>query len=173
MRLTTRITPCLWFDHQAEEAARFYVSVFRNAKILVVTRHSGAGFENHGKSEGSVLMVSFELEGQPFTALNGRPAFTFNEAVSLQVNCDTQEEIDYYWERLTRGGDPKAQQAGWLKDKYGLSWQVTPTVLPTMLKSHKSAEAWRVMEALMQMKKIDLHELESAFTGSPTGKLQV
>ena len=170
MRLTTRITPCLWFDSQAEEAARFYVSIFRNAKILAVTRYSGAGFESHGKSEGSVLMVSFELEGQPFTALNGGPEFTFNEAVSLQVTCDTQEEIDYYWERLAKGGDPEAQQCGWLKDKYGLSWQVTPTVLPTMLKNHKSAEAWRVMEALMQMKKIDLHELESAFAGSTVGR---
>ena len=171
MRLTTRITPCLWFDHQAEEAARFYVSIFPNAKILGVTRHSGAGFESHGQSEGSVLMVSFELEGQPFSALNGGPAFTFNEAVSLQINCDSQEEIDYYWERLTRGGDPKAQQSGWLEDKYGLSWQITPTALSTMLKNYKSAEAWRVMEALMQMKKIDLYELDSAFAGSQVGKV--
>ena len=169
MRLTTRITPCLWFDRQAEEAARFYVSIFRNARILAVTRHSGAGFEVHQQSEGSVLMVLFELDGQPFTALNGGPASTFNDAVSFQVNCDTQDEIDYYWDKLSKGSNFAAQQCGWLKDKYGLSWQVIPTVLPGMLKNHKSAEAWRVMEALMQMKKIDLHELESAFAGSPVG----
>ncbi|NOT26867.1 MAG: VOC family protein [Acidobacteria bacterium] len=170
MRLTTRITPCLWFDGQADEAARFYVSIFRNAKILGVTRHSGAGFETHGQPEGSVLMVSFELDGQPFTAVNGGSAFTFNEAVSLQINCDTQEDIDYYWDKLSKGADAAGQQGGWLKDKYGLSWQITPTALPGMIKNHRSAEAWRVTEALMQMKKIDLHELESAFAGSPVGK---
>src|SRR5688572_9107487 len=145
MHLTTRITPCLWFDGQAEEAARFYVSIFKNSKITATRRHSGAGYETHNRPEGSVMTVTFELEGQTFTALNGGPDFTFSEAVSFQVNCDTQEEIDYYWEKLSKGGDPTAQQCGWLKDRYGLSWQIVPTALPKWLKDHKSPEAWRIM----------------------------
>ena len=147
---------------QAEEAATFYVSVFKNSKIVTVARYSKAGREIHKRPAGSVMTVAFELDGRAFTALNGGPVFTFNEAVSLQVSCDTQEEVDCYWEKLSKGGDPKAQQGGWLKDKYGLSWQIVPTVLPEMLKDHESAKAQRAMEALLRMKKIDIAELERA-----------
>ena len=157
-----RIEPCLWFDHQAEEAATFYVSIFKNSKITNIARYTKAGQDVHGRPPGSVMTVGFELDGQPFTTLNGGPAFTFNEAVSLQVMCSNQEEVDYYWEKLSKGGDPKAQQCGWLKDKYGVSWQVVPTVLPEMLKDHESARAQRAMEALLRMKKLDIRELERA-----------
>jgi predicted 3-demethylubiquinone-9 3-methyltransferase (glyoxalase superfamily) len=166
MHVTQRIAPCLWFDHQAEEAARFYVSIFKNSKVTSVARYSKAGQEVHGRPPGSVMTVAFELDGQAFTALNGGPVFTFTEAISLQINCDTQEEVDYYWEKLSKGGDAKAQQCGWLKDRYGLSWQVVPTVLPEMLKDHESEKAQRVMDAMLRMKKIDIAELERAFAGS-------
>jgi predicted 3-demethylubiquinone-9 3-methyltransferase (glyoxalase superfamily) len=162
MQLSQRITPCLWFDNQAEEAAKFYVSVFKNSKIGIVSRYTEAGKETHKRPVDSVMTVAFEIDGQSFTALNGGPVFKFNEAVSLQVNCKNQEEIDYYWEKLSKGGDPKAQQCGWLKDKFGLSWQVVPAALPEMMKDSESAGAKRVMEALMRMKKIDLAELERA-----------
>jgi predicted 3-demethylubiquinone-9 3-methyltransferase (glyoxalase superfamily) len=165
MQIAQRIAPCLWFDHQAEEAARFYVSVFKNSKIVSVSRYSKAGREIHGRPPGSVMTVAFELAGQSFTALNGGPAFTFNEALSLQVYCDTQEEVDYYWEKLSKGGDPKAQQCGWLKDKYGLSWQVVPKVLLEMLKDHDSPTAEQAMDAMLRMKKIDIGELEHAVAG--------
>ena len=165
MHVTQRIAPCLWFDHQAEEAAAFYVSVFKNSKIVTVARYSKAGLEIHKRPMGSVMTVAFELDGQAFTALNGGPVFTFTEAISLQVSCDTQEEVDYYWEALSKGGDPKSQQCGWLKDKYGLSWQIVPTVLPEMLKDHESPKAQRAMEAMLRMKKIDIAELERAFAG--------
>jgi len=169
MRITQRISPCLWFDHQAEEAADFYVSVFRNSKIISVSRYGKAGQETHRRPEGSVMTVAFELDGQPFTALSGGPVFTFNEAVSLQVNCDSQEEVGYYWEKLSAGGDPKAQQCGWLKDKFGLSWQVVPRMLPELLKDHESAKAQRAMEAMLRMKKIDIGELERAAAGERVG----
>jgi predicted 3-demethylubiquinone-9 3-methyltransferase (glyoxalase superfamily) len=165
MHITQRITPCLWFDNQAEEAAKFYVSVFKNSKILTVARYTKAGQETHKRPAGSVMTVAFELDGQPFTALNGGPQFKFNEAISLQVNCSNQEEVDYYWDKLSKGGDPKAQQCGWLKDKYGLAWQVVPTVLPEMLKDHESPKAQRAMEAMLRMKKIDIRELERAVAG--------
>jgi predicted 3-demethylubiquinone-9 3-methyltransferase (glyoxalase superfamily) len=165
MRITQRITPCLWFDHQAEEAANFYVSIFKNSKITSVSRYTEAGRETHRRPPGSVMTVAFELDGQSFTALNGGPVFKFNEAISLQVNCHTQEEIDHYWSKLGQGGDSKAQQCGWLKDKYGLSWQVIPTTLPEMLADHESPKAQRVMEALLRMKKIDIRELERAAAG--------
>ena len=165
MGVTQRIAPCLWFDHQAEEAAAFYVSVFKNSTITSVARYTKAGHEIHGRPAGSVMVVAFELDGQAFTALNGGPAFTFNEAVSLQVSCETQEEVDYYWEKLSKGGDAKAQQCGWLKDRYGLSWQIVPTVLPEMLKDHESVKAQRAMEAMLRMKKIDIGELERAVAG--------
>jgi predicted 3-demethylubiquinone-9 3-methyltransferase (glyoxalase superfamily) len=126
------ITPCLWFDHQAEEAAEFYTSIFRNATIGRIARYGTAGREVHGQPPGTVMTVAFELNGQPFNALNGGPVFKFNEAISLQVLCETQEEIDYYWERLSTGGDENAQQCGWLKDKYGVSWHVVPTALSEM-----------------------------------------
>jgi predicted 3-demethylubiquinone-9 3-methyltransferase (glyoxalase superfamily) len=165
MPISHRIAPFLWFDNQAEEAATFYVSVFKNSKIVTIARYSKAGYEAHRRPAGSVMTVSFELEGQPFTALNGGPQFRFNEAVSLQVNCSTQDEVDYYWDRLSKGGDPKAQQCGWLKDKYGLSWQVVPTRLPELLQDHESPKAERVMNALIKMKKFDIRELERAAAG--------
>jgi predicted 3-demethylubiquinone-9 3-methyltransferase (glyoxalase superfamily) len=166
MHVSPRITPCLWFDNQAEEAAAFYVSIFRNSRILKTSRYPKAGQEIHKRPAGSVMTVQFELDGQTFTALNGGPVFTFNEAVSLQVNCGTQEEIDYYWDKLAKGGDPKAQQCGWLKDKYGLSWQIVPTVLEEMAGDHQSPEAQRIMEALLRMKKIDIRKLERAAAGA-------
>jgi predicted 3-demethylubiquinone-9 3-methyltransferase (glyoxalase superfamily) len=165
MQLVQRITPCLWFDNQAEEAARFYTAIFKNSKIVQITRYGKAGHEIHGRPAGSVLTVEFELDGQTFTALNGGPVFKFNEAVSLQINCDTQEEIDYYWEKLSEGGDPQAQQCGWLKDQYGVSWQVTPRAMHDMLADHTSAKYERVMEAMLRMKKLDLAELQRAYAG--------
>jgi predicted 3-demethylubiquinone-9 3-methyltransferase (glyoxalase superfamily) len=166
MRVAQRIVPCLWFDHQAEEAAKFYVSVFKNSKITTVSRYTAAGQEIHGKPPGSVMVVAFELDGQTFTALNGGPDFKFNEAISLQVYCDTQQEIDNYWEKLSKGGDPKAQQCGWLKDKYGLSWQVVPKLLDELLADHESPRAQRAMTAMLGMKKIDIAELERAVAGA-------
>jgi predicted 3-demethylubiquinone-9 3-methyltransferase (glyoxalase superfamily) len=162
MLATQRIAPCLWFDNQAEEAAAFYVSIFKNSKVLSVARYGKAGFEVHKKPAGSVMTVAFELDGQPFTALNGGPNFKFNEAVSLQIFCETQTEVDYYWEKLSKGGDPKAQQCGWLRDKYGLSWQVVPRMLPELLMDHESEKAQRAMEAMLHMKKIDIGDLERA-----------
>jgi predicted 3-demethylubiquinone-9 3-methyltransferase (glyoxalase superfamily) len=165
MQITQKITPCLWFDQQAEEAANFYTSIFEHSMIVGVVRYPDAGNEIHQMPAGSVMVVEFELNGQRFTALNGGPVFTFNEAVSLQVNCDTQEEIDHYWEELSKGGDPKAQQCGWLKDKYGLSWQVVPVGMQEMMKDHTSGRAQRAMTAMLQMKKIDIAELERAAVG--------
>ena len=165
-----RIVPCLWFDHQAEEAATFYVSVFKNSKITNVSRYTKAGHETHHRPAGSVMTVEFELDGQRFTALNGGPAFTFNEAVSLQIMCDTQQELDSYWDKLSRGGDPKAQQCGWLKDKYGLSWQVIPRMLLRLFTDHDSAQAERAMEAMLRMKKINIAELEQAVAAESIGR---
>jgi predicted 3-demethylubiquinone-9 3-methyltransferase (glyoxalase superfamily) len=133
MQRIQRITPCLWFDDQAEEAAKFYTAVFRDSRIVRVARYGEAGHDVHGRPAGTVMIVAFELDGQAFTALNGGPMFKFNEAISLQVNCETQEEVDYYWERLSEGGDRSAQQCGWLKDRYGVSWQIVPTVLPELV----------------------------------------
>ena len=162
MAVIQRISPCLWFDNQAEEAAKFYASVFKNSKIVLVTRYTSAGQEIHKKPAGSVMTVEFELDGQSFTALNGGPDFKFTEAVSLQVNCKTQDEIDYYWDALSKGGDPQAQQCGWLKDGYGLSWQVVPVKLIELFKDHESARAQRAMTAMLRMKKLDIAELERA-----------
>jgi len=159
MTTIQRITPCLWFDKQAEEAAKFYTSIFKNSKIGAITRYGKAGHEIHGMAEGTVLTVEFELDGCPFTALNGGPIFKFNEAISLMVNCDTQHEIDRYWEKLTAGGDPNAQQCGWLKDKFGVSWQVVPTILRDLIAGPKSE---RVMTALLKMKKLDIEGLQRA-----------
>jgi predicted 3-demethylubiquinone-9 3-methyltransferase (glyoxalase superfamily) len=160
-----KITPCLWFDGQAEKAANYYVNIFPNSRICDISHYGEAGKEQHGKAAGSVLTVSFELEGQAFMALNGGPDFTFNEAVSFVVNCETQEEIDHYWEHLSAGGPKKAQQCGWLKDKFGVSWQVVPAILPKMLTDHDPAKTERVMAALMGMKKLDLNALKHAFAG--------
>lgn len=159
------IAPCLWFDDQAEEAARFYTGIFDNSKIGTIARYPEEGREVHGKPAGSVMTVAFELDGRPFTALNGGPHFKFNEAVSFQVMCETQEEVDHYWEKLSEGGDETAQQCGWLKDKYGLSWQVVPRVLIEMVKDHESDESQRVMQAMLQMKKLDIDELQRAYAG--------
>ncbi len=165
MQNMQKIAPCLWFDDRAEEAAEFYTAIFRNSKIVNITRYSEAGQEVHGKPAGSVLTVAFELEGQTFTALNGGPMFKFNEAISFQVNCETQEEVDYYWDKLSEGGDEKAQQCGWLKDKYGASWQIVPRVLVEMLSDHDSEKSQRAMIAMLQMKKIDIDALKRAYAG--------
>ena len=160
-----RISPCLWFSDQAEQAVAFYSSVFMGAKISRVTRYGQAGREVHGRPAGSVMTIEFELDGTPFTALNAGPAFTFNEAVSMQVHCDSQQEIDYYWERLGQGGDPKAQQCGWLKDRFGLSWQIVPRVLSDMLADADHAKSGRAMTSMLQMKKFDIAALQRAFEG--------
>ena len=160
-----RISPCLWFDNQGEEAAKFYTGIFRNSKIVSVARYGEAGREIHGKPPGTAMTVAFELDGQRFTALNGGPMFKFNEAISFQVDCETQEEVDYYWERLSEGGDKKAQQCGWLKDKYGASWQVVPRVLIEMMSDPDAEKSGRAMKAMLQMKKIDIGELKRAYAG--------
>jgi len=157
-----RIAPCLWFDHQAEEAAKYYTGIFKNSRIVAISRYGEAGYEIHRRPAGSVMTVAFELEGQPFTALNGGPLFKFNEAISLQVYCERQDEVDYYWERLTVGGDPKAQQCGWLKDRYAVSWQVVPRAIAEMMKQ-SGERADRVMTALLQMKKLDIATLKAAY----------
>jgi predicted 3-demethylubiquinone-9 3-methyltransferase (glyoxalase superfamily) len=153
--------PCLWFDDNAEEAAKFYASVFKNSKIGKISRYGKEGYEIHGKPAGTVLTVEFELNGQTFTALNGGPVFKFNEAVSFQVYCSSQKEIDYYWEKLSEGG--AEGQCGWLKDRYGLSWQVVPTVLGKMLQDKNAGKSGRVMKALLQMRKLDIKTLREAF----------
>jgi predicted 3-demethylubiquinone-9 3-methyltransferase (glyoxalase superfamily) len=165
MHIAQRIAPCLWFDNQAEEAAKFYTGIFKNSKIVETSRYGEAGRDVHRRPPGSVMTVAFELDGQALTALNGGPVFKFNEAMSLQVYCDTQEEVDYYWEKLSPGGDPKAQQCGWLKDKYAVSWQVIPKVLPDLIKDPNSAKSQRAMEALLKMKKFDIAELKRAYGG--------
>jgi predicted 3-demethylubiquinone-9 3-methyltransferase (glyoxalase superfamily) len=163
--MPTKISPFLWFDHQAENAARFYTTIFKNSKIVALSRYPEAGRDIHGQPSGSVMTVAFELDGHPFTALNGGPVFTFNEAVSFQIDCATQEEVDYYWERLAEGGDPKAQQCGWLKDKFGLSWQVVHRILPELLSDSDTAKSQRAFQAMMQMKKLDIEGLQRAFAG--------
>jgi predicted 3-demethylubiquinone-9 3-methyltransferase (glyoxalase superfamily) len=160
-----KITPCLWFDRQAEEAAEFYTSIFPNSRIVETARYGEAGHEIHGMPAGSVMTVAFELDGHGFTALNGGPVFRFNEAISFQINCDDQAEIDHYWERLTAGGDENAQQCGWLKDRFGVSWQVTSPAMYEMLNDPDRAKADRAMNAILQMKKIDLGELERVYRG--------
>ena len=156
------ISPCLWFDHQAEEAARYYTGIFPKSRIGSIARYGKAGQEIHGRAPGSVMVVQFELAGQPFTALNGGPLFRFNEAVSLQVHCETQKDIDYYWEKLGAGGDPSAQQCGWLKDRYGLSWQIIPTIMADLFKGEATPKSERVMTAMLQMKKLDIAALKNA-----------
>lgn len=160
----TSITPCLWFDTQAEDAAKFYCAIFPNSKIGAVSRFPEAGQDVHGKPAGSVMLVSFELDGQPFTALNGGPQFKHSEAVSFQVMCETQAEIDHYWDRLIAGGGEEGP-CGWLKDKFGLSWQVVPTAIPRMMSDPDPAKPARVMNAFMQMKKLDIAALERAYRG--------
>lgn len=158
-----RITACLWFSSEAGEAASFYAGIFPHSRITRVTYYGEAGRDIHGQSPGTVLTVAFELDGQPFTALNGGPLFRFNEAISLQVDCASQEEADYYWDRLCAGGDPAARQCGWLKDKYGLSWQVVPRVLVEMIADPDRSRADRVMQALLGMQKLEIAALEEAY----------
>jgi len=160
-----KITPFLWFDDNAEEAANFYVSIFPNSKIKNVVRYDEVGAKASGRPAGSAMTVAFELEGQPFTALNGGPVFKFTEAVSFVVSCASQEEIDALWTKLSGGGDPSAQQCGWLKDKYGMSWQIYPPMLGEMLQDKDPEKSKRVMQAMLQMKKIDIAELKKAYDG--------
>ena len=164
------LIPCLWFDGQAEDAARFYTGIFKNSRIGTISRFTEVGHDIHGRPAGSVMTVEFELNGQPFTALNGGPQFKFNEAISFQIMCQTQEEVDHYWNRLKEGGDPQAQQCGWLKDRFGLSWQVVPTVLLEMLNDPDREKSDRAMDAMLQMKKIDIAELQRAFEGTAAGQ---
>lgn len=157
-----KITPFFWFDTEAEEAARFYVSIFKNSSVGKITHYGKEGYEVHKMPEGTVMTVEFTLEGQPFIALNGGPIFKFNESISFVIDCKSQEEVDHYWNKLTEGGDERSQQCGWLKDKYGLSWQVVPARLNELMSDPDAAKAGRVMNAMLKMKKIDIAELERA-----------
>jgi predicted 3-demethylubiquinone-9 3-methyltransferase (glyoxalase superfamily) len=164
MQITAQeITPCLWFDTQAEDAANAYVSIFGNSRILRTSHYRKEGHEIHGREAGSVMTVEFEIEGQGFVALNGGPHFKFNEAVSFQVHCETQDEIDYYWRKLAEGGEEGP--CGWLKDRYGLSWQVVPKVLPDMLMDPNPEKVGRVTKAFLQMRKFDIAALQRAYEG--------
>lgn len=160
---TSRIVPCLWFDSEAVEAAEFYTSIFPNSKIGRGSRYGEAGREFHGKEPGSVLTIEFELDGVAFTALNGGPIFQFTEAISLQVMCESQKEIDYYWERLMEGGGSPSQ-CGWLKDRFGLSWQVCPAKMAEWMTGSSEATE-RTMSAMFTMQKLDLATLEAAYQG--------
>jgi predicted 3-demethylubiquinone-9 3-methyltransferase (glyoxalase superfamily) len=164
------ITPCLWFNKKGEDAAKFYVSIFKNSRIKDVQRYTEVGKEFHGQEVGSVMVVSFEINGQEFTALNGGPQFKTSEAVSFQVMCDTQDEVDYYWEKLSAGGDPSAQACGWLKDKFGVSWQVIPVEFLQILGGPDGQRAQRAMTAMFQMKKLDMNALRAAADGSAAGR---
>jgi predicted 3-demethylubiquinone-9 3-methyltransferase (glyoxalase superfamily) len=160
-----RISPCLWFDDEAEAAATFYTEIFPYSKIVGISHYGEAGFRIHRKPSGSVLAVAFELDRQPFTALNGGPQFKFSEAISLQVNCQTQKEVDYFWDQLGAGGDPAARRCGWLKDRYGVSWQVVPRILQELISDSNHGRAERVFAAVMGMKKLVIAELEKAAAG--------
>ncbi len=157
-----KITPFLWFDSQAEEAVRFYTSIFRNSQIKNISHYGEEGAQASGRPKGTVMTIDFEIAGQNFVALNGGPHFKFSEAVSFVINCKSQAEVDYYWEKLSESADAEAQQCGWLKDKYGLSWQVVPTVLIKLLNDPDTEKSRRVMKAMLQMKKIDIATLKKA-----------
>ena len=159
-----KISPCLWFDGKAEEAAKFYVSIFPNSRIVDTSHYTDVGQEQHGQKPGSVMTVAFELEGQSFLGLNAGPLFKFNESVSFIIYCETQAEVDRYWSALTDGGGEEGP-CGWLKDKFGLSWQVTPTKLLEMVTSKEKTKAGRAMGAMMKMKKIDIAKIEAAYEG--------
>lgn len=161
----SKLTPCLWFDGQAEPAAKFYTSIFKNSKITATAHYGDAGKEHHGQKAGSVMTVAFELEGQSFVGLNGGPIFKISEAISFQIDCETQEEVDYYWEKLNEGGDPECQACGWLKDKFGVSWQVVPSMLTRLITHPDKAASQRMMAAMMEMKKLDIAKLQAAFDG--------
>ncbi len=160
-----KIAPCLWFDDKAEEAARFYTSVFKNSKLGAITRYGPEAAKGSGRPEGSVMTVAFELEGQEFLALNGGPQFKFSEAISLMVNCDTQAELDKMWETLSGGGG-STSVCGWLKDKYGLSWQIVPKAMGAMMSGGDPVKINRVMAAVMQMTRLDIAKLQRAYDGS-------
>jgi predicted 3-demethylubiquinone-9 3-methyltransferase (glyoxalase superfamily) len=160
----SKIAPCLWFDSQGEEAANFYVSIFKNSRIVQVGRYGKAGFEAHGRPAGTVMLVEFELDGQRFQALNGGPHFKLSEAISLSVYCADQAEVDYFWSKLSSGGGSEGP-CGWLKDRFGLSWQVVPEAIPRLLGGGTSDKAQRVFAAIMGMKKIDIATLEKAYAG--------
>ena len=162
-KITQRITPFLWFDDKAEEAAKFYASIFKNSKVGKITRYDEEAAKPTGRPADSVMTVEFDLEGQQFVALNGGPMFQFTEAISFVVNCETQEEVDYYWSKLSAGGEES--RCGWLRDKFGLSWQVVPVVLIEMLADQDTAKAKRVMRAMLQMDKIDIPTLKKAYDG--------
>ena len=159
MATLTKITPCLWFDTDGEEAANHYTSIFKNSRILHVTHYGSAG----PRPAGTVMTVSFELDGQPFVALNGGPEFTFDEAISFQVNCESQDEIDEFWTKLSEGGEEGP--CGWLKDKFGVSWQIVPTALGKLLSDPDKEKSGRVMEAMLRMKKLDVAELQQEYEG--------
>jgi predicted 3-demethylubiquinone-9 3-methyltransferase (glyoxalase superfamily) len=160
-----KIAPCLWFDDRAQAAAEFYTGIFPNSKIVNISHYGEAGKEIHGKPAGSVLTVVFELDGQTFTALNGGSTFKFNGAISFQVDCQDQAEVDYYWEKLASGGDETAQQCGWLQDRYGVSWQIIPRILVELLNDPDPEKSQKAMTAMLQMKKIDIDELKRATVG--------
>ena len=153
----------MWFDNNAEEAVQFYVSIFKNSKIGNVTHYGKEGYDIHKKKEGTVMTIDFEIEGQKFLALNGGPIFRFNEAISFQIYCETQDEVDYYWDKLTEGGDKNAEVCGWLKDKFGVSWQVVPNVLVKMLQDKDSKKTENVMRVMLQMQKLDINALTKAY----------
>jgi predicted 3-demethylubiquinone-9 3-methyltransferase (glyoxalase superfamily) len=161
--IAQKITPNLWFDHNAEEAVNFYMTVFKKSKIGRIARYGKAGQEVHGMHEGAILTMEFQIEGQDFLALNAGPAFKFNEAISFIVNCEAQEEVDYYWEKLSKGGDKKAQICGWLKDQFGVSWQIVPTGLSDMLMDKDQKKTNNVMNALFKMQKLDIKALQEAY----------
>ncbi|GAB3400999.1 VOC family protein [Massilia agilis] len=163
MPTISRITPCLWFNTEGEEAARFYTSIFPNSRITSLTHYPAVGQELHRREAGSVMTVAFELDGQQFTALNGGPAFKFTEAVSMQVCCDTQDEVDHYWNRLSEGGEER--ECGWLKDRYGMFWQIVPRVLMDTLVEAEPAKVERVFAAMLKMRKMDVAELRRALAG--------
>lgn len=156
-----KILPCLWFDDQAEEAVNFYVSIFKDSKIGSITRYGPAGAEAAGRSEGTVMTITFRLQGQEFLALNGGPVFTFSPAISFVANCETQEEVDELWDKLSEGGE--TQECGWLQDRYGVSWQIVPAALGVMLRDKDAGKAERVMKAMLQMDKIDIQRLKQAY----------
>lgn len=165
MAIIQKITPMFWFDNQAEEAAWYYTSIFPNSSIGRTSHYGKEGFEVHHMPAGTVMAVEFQLDGQNFSALNSGPLFKFNESISFVVTCENQEELDYYWDKLTAGGDKNSQVCGWLKDKFGVSWQVVPTILPSLLQGKDAAGSQRVMAAVMKMKKLDINALQDAYNG--------
>ena len=163
-----KITPFLWFDDQAEDAAKFYTSIFKNSKIGKIARYDKAGEKAAGRPAGSVMTIEFQLEGQEFVALNGGPHFKFTEAISFVVNCETQKEVDYFWQKLTADGGQESQ-CGWLKDKFGVSWQIVPTILPELLRDKDATKSERVMKAMLKMVKLDIAKLKAPAQGKQDG----